>query len=183
MQVLCSIVKKILDGVDNALSPRTEKWRELINNAAFRETGSSLSLAKSRLDVTGDHLSYLQSDPAYMRRHLKILFATEIFRKTTEAQNRVLLGQRILAEVKSHHWWWRVEIECRHVANVRNRFRDSIYPGTALPKPYDRALGLQRHWATTLDAKSCDSVGTFTLTRKTPPNSQQAPPEDPLIGV
>jgi hypothetical protein len=78
MEVLCSIVEKILDGVDPSQPPRAEKWRDLVSHEDFRETGAVkfwspytnqafskppeldssylLTLAKARLEETGDHL-------------------------------------------------------------------------------------------------------------------------------
>ncbi|KAL5592256.1 hypothetical protein FOVSG1_006192 [Fusarium oxysporum f. sp. vasinfectum] len=91
MEVLCSVVERILDGVDPSQPSRVEKWRDLVSHEAFRETGVVefwspytnqafsqppefdsnylLTLAKTRLDETRDHLWYLQCDAAYMRRH------------------------------------------------------------------------------------------------------------------
>jgi hypothetical protein len=100
MEVVCIIVDMVLDGADDTQPARAEKWRELTTTAGFKRTGEVefwaqytnpafsapphlnigylLSLAKTRLDAMGDHLSHLQCDAAYMRRHLKIIFDTEI---------------------------------------------------------------------------------------------------------
>ncbi|KAL6405574.1 hypothetical protein AUP68_11334 [Ilyonectria robusta] len=226
MEVLCSIVAKILDGVDNSQPPRINKWINIISNAAFRETGVVeswspytnqafspppefdstylVSLAKTRLDATGDHLWYLQCDAAYMRRHLKIMFATEIFRKASGAQKDAMVAQRIHSEVRSHHWWRWIEMECRHVDAARERFRDKTNPGTALPIEYDRALGalelllvnqviyrascleqllpyvpgLQEHWIFEPDAKLPNAIGV--LRRKKSANTQECLANDRL---
>ncbi|KAI8648819.1 hypothetical protein NCS56_01497800 [Fusarium sp. Ph1] len=226
MEVLCSMVERILDGVDPSQPPRVEKWRDLVSHEAFRETGVVefwspytnqafsqppeldsnylLTLAKTRLDETGDHLWYLQCDAAYMRRHLKTMFATEIFKKASEPQKAVLLAQRIRTEILNHHWWRWIEMECRHVDAVRKRFRDDIYPGTPLPIRYDKALGalelllvnqviyrasrlkellpfvpgLQKHWNLEPEANLPNTIGF--LKREASANTQEALTEDPL---
>lgn len=38
MEVLCSMVERILNGVDPSQPPRVEKWRDLVSHEAFRET-------------------------------------------------------------------------------------------------------------------------------------------------
>ncbi|KAK8913387.1 hypothetical protein VCV18_011393 [Metarhizium anisopliae] len=226
MEVLSNIVTKILDGVDSSQPPRIDKWRDLVGNAAFKETRVVefwspytnqafsqppefdskylLSLAKTRLDATGDHLWCLQCDAAYMRRHLKIMFATEIFKKASDSQKGQMLVRRIRDEVRSHHWWRWIEIECRHVDALRDRFRDSVYPGAPLPTDYDRALGalelllvnqviyrarcleellpyvlgLQEHWSLEPPVGQPNVIGF--LRRKKPANTQESLTNDPL---
>ncbi|KID83354.1 hypothetical protein MGU_09352 [Metarhizium guizhouense ARSEF 977] len=226
MEVLHNIVTKILEGVDNSQPPRIDKWRNLISNAAFRETGVVefwspytnqafspppqfnskylVSLAETRLHATEDHLWHLQCDAAYMRRYLKIMFPTGIFKSSDFYQGRVLV-ERIHVEVLSYHWWRCTAIECRHVDAARGRFRDSVYPGAALPIDYDRALGglqlllvnqirlriaylqdllplvpgLQKHWSFEPYAQPhLPHIGT--LRRKTPVNTQESLTNDRL---
>lgn len=220
MEVLHNIVTKILEGVDNSQPPRVDKWRNLISNAAFRETGVVefwspytnqafspppqfdskylVSLAETRLHATEDHLWHLQCDAAYMRRHLKIMFATGVFKSSDFHQGRMLV-ERIHLEVLSHSWWRWTAIECRHVDAARGRFRDSVYPGAALPIDYDRSLGglefllvyqiyfrvaylegllplvpgLQKHWSFEPYAQPhLPYIGT--IRRKTPVNTQES---------
>nr|RBQ87940.1 hypothetical protein FVER53263_13551 [Fusarium verticillioides] len=226
LKVLCNIVDKILEGVDPLQPPRAENWHQLVSHEAFRETGAVefwspytnqtfyrppvfncdylLNLAKSRLDETGDHLWYLQCDGAYMRRHVKIIFATEIFKKASETQRAQMLAQRIGVEFQSHCWWRWIEMECKHVEAVRKRFSDSIYPGMPLPPKYDKALGalelllvnqviyrttllervlphipgMQKHWAIDLSQATSKSLGL--LKRTTLPNTQESLDDDTL---
>ncbi|WKT54251.1 hypothetical protein QSH57_004835 [Fusarium oxysporum f. sp. vasinfectum] len=226
MEVLCSIVGRILDGVDPSQPPRVDKWRELVSHDAFRQTGVVefwspytnqafskppefdsnylLTLAKTRLDETRDHLWYLQCDAAYMRRHLKTMFATEIFKKASESHRAVLLAQRIRTEILNHHWWRWIEMECKHVDTERKRFRDNVYSGTPLPIRYDKALGalelllvnqviyrasrleellpfvpgLQKHWSLEPEANLPNTIGF--LKREASVNTQEALTEDPL---
>ncbi|KAG5814862.1 hypothetical protein H9Q74_002612 [Fusarium xylarioides] len=163
LETLCNIVDKIFGGVDPLQTPRAEKWHDLVSHEAFRETGAIefwspytnqafsrppmfnceylITLAKSRLDETGDHLWYLQCDAAYMRRHVKILSETEILKKASPQIRALMITEQIILKVLSYfHWVW-IETECKHVEAVRKRFSDSIYPGTPLPPSYDKALG------------------------------------------
>jgi hypothetical protein len=75
-----------------------------------------------------------------MRRHLKIMFATEICKKASECQKAVLVVKYIRAELINYRWWKCIEMECMYVEVERNKFRNNIYPGSALPKPYNKAL-------------------------------------------
>lgn len=220
MEVLHNIVTKVLEGVDNSQPPRINKWRNLISNAAFRETGVVefwspytnqafspppqfdskylVSLAETRLHATEDHLWHLQCDAAYMRRYVKIMFATGVFKSSDFYQGRMLV-ERIHLEVLSHFWWRSTAIECRRVDAARDKFRDSVYPGASLPIEYDRALGslefllvnqigfrvaylqgllplvpgLQKHWSFEPCAQPhLPYIGT--IRRKTPVNTQES---------
>lgn len=226
MEVLCNIVDKILDGADDSQPVRTEKWRELTTTAGFKRTGEVefwsqyvnqafsapplldigylLSLAKTRLDAQGDHLWYLQCDVAYMRRQIKILFDTEIYRRARDTEVGRLLAYHIYKEMLSYYWWRWIEIECRHVDQMHKRFGDSTCAGQPLPVTYDRALGalelllvnqvifrtgrleevlpftpgLSKHWSLQRDASL--PQGTLRLTRNTPTNTKESLVDDPL---
>ncbi|OAR01728.1 hypothetical protein LLEC1_03268 [Akanthomyces lecanii] len=163
METLHNIAAKILDGVDESHPPRTSKWKGLVEGNAFSGTGIVeywspytnpafspppdfdskylLSVAKSRRDATADHIWHLQCDAAYMRRYLKIILATENFKKASEAQRSLMIMYHIRLEVRNHHWWQWVEMECRHVDELRDKYREHIRQGAPLPTPYEKALG------------------------------------------
>ncbi|KAI1402587.1 hypothetical protein F4819DRAFT_272081 [Hypoxylon fuscum] len=163
MTTLRSIVDKILEGVDDSYPVRNQKWHELTANAGFKRTGEVefwspytnqafsappvldidylLSLAKTRLDATGDHLWHLQCDPAYMRRHMKIQFRKSIFKIAEENEAAKHFAYETFVEVLGHFWWHWIEIECKNVSDLHRRFRDSVYPGHPLPPRYNRAIG------------------------------------------
>ncbi|KAF5586836.1 ycfA domain-containing protein [Fusarium pseudoanthophilum] len=230
LETLCTIVNKILDGVDPLQEPRTEKWHDLVSQEAFRETGAVefwspytnqafsrpptfncdylIALAKSRLDEIGDHLWYLQCDDAYIRRYVKMIVATENFKKAPKHLRAMMVTQRAVLDFHSYCWWRWIEMECKHVDAVRKRFRDSIHPGSPLPPKYDKAVGalgllllnqvtyritlleellpyipgMQQHWE--LDPSQLpsdapsDAVGMTK--RITPQNTQQSLADDPL---
>jgi len=226
MEVLCTIVEMVLEGADDSQPARTEKWRELTTTAGFRRTGEVefwsqytnpafsappdldigylLSLAKTRLDATGDHLSHLQCDAAYMRRHIKIIFDTEIYKGARNNEAAAMLTRQICQEVHGYHLWRWVEIECRHVEQVHQRFGNGASPGRPLPVRYDRALGalelfivdqvifranflekvlphtpgLSKHWS--LERTGDLPPGTSRLIRNSSTNSKESLAEDPL---
>jgi hypothetical protein len=137
-----------------------------------------------------------------MRRYLKIMFTTEIFKKASEHHKAVLLAQRIRSEILNHFWWRWIEVECKHVDAGRKRLRNNISPGTPLPVRYDKALGalelllvnqviyrasllqdlqpfipgLQKHWNIEPDAELPNAIGF--LKRKASANTQKALTED-----
>ncbi|KAF4949959.1 hypothetical protein FGADI_8560 [Fusarium gaditjirri] len=87
LEVLCNIVDKILEGAAPLHHPRAEKWHDLaFSRPPNFNCDYLLTLAKSRLDKTGDHLWYLQCDGTDMGRHIKMMFATEISKKASEYQ-------------------------------------------------------------------------------------------------
>ncbi|KAI1206352.1 uncharacterized protein F4807DRAFT_439773 [Annulohypoxylon truncatum] len=226
MTTLRSIVDKILDGVDDSLPVRTQKWSELTANASFKHTGEVefwspytnqafsapplldtdylVSLANTRLEATGDHLWHLQCDPAYMRRHMKIYSRKSIAKVAEENEAARHFAFEVYVEVLGHYWWHWIETECKNVANLHRRFRDSIYPGNPLPPRYDRALGalelvlvnqviyrvqilhqiipycpgFSHHWTLKRDADT--PQGCIKLQRDTSNNTKEAFENDPL---
>ncbi|KAF5562525.1 ycfA domain-containing protein [Fusarium phyllophilum] len=230
LETLCNIVDKILEGVDPLQPPRADRWHEVVSHEAFRETGAVefwspytnqafsrppmfncdylLDLAKSRLDEIGDHLWYLQCDAAYMRRHAKMISATEIFKKASVDNRAMMIPEQIVLEIQSYCCWQWIEAECRHVEAIRRRFSDSIYSGMPLPPKYDKALGalelllhgqvaqkttflyeqlphipgMQKHWkldpSRILSDARPEVIGITK--RMTPTNTQESLDDDPL---
>jgi hypothetical protein len=213
LTLLCSITETILSGIDPTQPPRAEistvEFWSPYTNQAFSPPPSFditylLTLAKSRIDETGDRLSYLQADAAYMRRYLKIMFVTEFCKKASEEQRAVIVVHSIRAEILSHHWWKWVEMECKHVEEERNKVHDKIYPGTALPPSYDKSLGalelllgnqvlyraqrleklitclpsFQKYWSFTPESTSL--YATAVLKRKVSNNTKESLTEDPI---
>ncbi|KAI4862384.1 hypothetical protein F4820DRAFT_430728 [Hypoxylon rubiginosum] len=225
MTTLRAIVDKILDGVDDSLPARTEKWLELTANAGFKRTGEVefwspytnqafsapplldidylISLAKTRLDATGDHLWHLQWDPAYMRRHMKMQLQKTIYKLADESAAARHFAHETFSEILGHYWWRWIEIECRNVADIHRRFRDNIYAGYPLPARYDRAIGalelilvnqvlyrsemlyqslpfspgFSHHWNL---SRAEASNGLLRLERKAPNNTKEGLEDDPL---
>ncbi|KAI1098665.1 hypothetical protein F4804DRAFT_324066 [Jackrogersella minutella] len=226
LTTLRSIVDKVLDGVDDSLPARTNKWQELTVNAGFKRTGEVefwspytnqafsappildidylLSLAKTRLEATGDHLWHLQCDPAYMRRHIKVQSRKSFFKIIDGTEGAAYFAWEVYEEILGHYWWRWIEMECRNVASLHRRFRDNIHPGFPLPPRYDQALGalelilvnqviyraqflldnmpycpgFSQHW--TVDRAPGMAKGSIRVERKSSNNTKEAFEEDPL---
>ncbi|KAL5330279.1 hypothetical protein ACEPPN_003805 [Leptodophora sp. 'Broadleaf-Isolate-01'] len=160
--VLRDIVDRLLDGVDMNKPGSSEKWQQMTRlgfrhsnelelwspytNQAFSSPpvfsiDNLISIAQTRLDAAGDHLWFLQTDPAYMRRHIKTICQGEFYRTIKKEAAGAVLTTAIFQDVISYWRWTWVKNECEHVKSARDRFRSNIYPGEALPVPYDRSLG------------------------------------------
>ncbi|KAI0148001.1 hypothetical protein F4776DRAFT_653032 [Hypoxylon sp. NC0597] len=201
LTTLRSIIDKILDGLTvNASFKRTGEveFGSPYTNQAFSappllDIDYLISLAKTRLDATGDHLWHLQCDPAYMRRHIKLQSRTSIFKFADKNNAAMHLAYEIYTEIFGHYWWHWVEMEY------------NIHPGHPLPPRYDRALGalelvlvnqviyraqilyetltycpgFSRYWELKRDADTPQDY--FKLERIASNNTKEALEEDPLI--
>ncbi|KAI3341162.1 hypothetical protein F4824DRAFT_516357 [Ustulina deusta] len=163
MATLRDLVLQVLSGVDERISIRTSKWRELTATSNFRLTNEIelwsphifpafsppptldlhhiTSLANARLSAIRDHLWQLQCNPTWMRRQIKLFLG----KKANTDQERSFRLKHFLAnlvaEVYSYMMWRWVEIECKTAKDLQQRFRDSIHPGQPLPRKYDKAIG------------------------------------------
>jgi hypothetical protein len=101
-----------------------------------------VSQAKARVDALDDHLWLLQTEPAYFRRHLLMLEQTMIIASFQgKLVSKELLAIKVMSELKVH-WCWRDLLEAFEQArDLHHRFRDSIHPGSPLPKKADNQLG------------------------------------------
>ncbi|MCJ1385691.1 hypothetical protein MMC17_008814 [Xylographa soralifera] len=162
MGALHKIVDKILEGVDLDKPAATEKWK-LMTKFGFRHTNevelwspytnqafsappvfsidNLISIAQARFNAVGDHLWFLQTEPAYMRRYIRLLCQGEFYKTIKKDAVGAILTTELFDDVLSYwHWSW-IRSECVHVKSAHDRFRDSIHPGAPLPRVYDRALG------------------------------------------
>ncbi|KAH8683022.1 hypothetical protein BGZ60DRAFT_399197 [Tricladium varicosporioides] len=89
----------------------------------------------------GDHLSFLQTEPLYMRRYLKILFQGDFHKSIKKEAKGSMITTELFKDIGSYWRWNWIKSECEYVKSVHNRFRDSIHPGKPLPPVYDKALG------------------------------------------
>ncbi|ORX99972.1 hypothetical protein BCR34DRAFT_576209 [Clohesyomyces aquaticus] len=159
---LRNVTDKLLQGIDESQPPQTQKWSNFLMTG-FRRTGEIeswapypnqafspppnlnfdylISLAQTRLDSMNDHLVGLQNDPKYFRYYIKSLLGSSLFKVIKKDEAAGCLVRLIFHEIQSYHWWKFVEIEFQHAQKTHIRFRDNVYCGQALPRPYDRALG------------------------------------------
>ncbi|MCJ1436970.1 hypothetical protein MMC27_006353 [Xylographa pallens] len=162
MGALRKSVDKILEGVDLEKPATAEKWK-LMTKFGFRHTNevelwspytnqafsappvfsidNLISIARTRLDAMGDHLWFLQTEPAYMRRYIRLLSQGEFYKTIKKNAAGAILTTHLFDDVLTYwHWSW-ITSECFHVKSAHDRFRDSIHPGAPLPRAYDTALG------------------------------------------
>lgn len=162
MGALRKIVDKILEGVDLSKPANSEKWK-LMTKLGFRHTNevelwspytnqafsappvfsidNLISIAQTRLDALADHLWFLQTEPPYMRRYIRLLCQGEFYRTVDKDAAGALLSTQLFQDVSTYWQWIWIKSECMYVKSVHDRFRDSIRPGECLPSVYDRALG------------------------------------------
>lgn len=162
MGALRKIVDKILEGVDLSKPANPEKWK-LMTKLGFRHTNevelwspytnqafsappvfsidNLISIAQTRLDALADHLWFLQTEPPYMRRYIRLLCQGEFYRTVDKDAAGALLTTQLFQDVSTYWRWIWMKSECMYVKSVHDRFRDSICPGECLPSVYDRALG------------------------------------------
>ncbi|KAK1507068.1 uncharacterized protein CCOS01_16327 [Colletotrichum costaricense] len=157
------ITDEILEGANAAdASAKTDRWRDLTSigfrhpgetelwspytNPAFSRPpklnmGCMVSMAQTRKEEAIDHLIDLQCDPAYLRRHINGLFSNTLFRVLDTEDAAMMVARYIHTEYTRYYWWYWIEIECKHVRGLHDRFSDSTHPGQPIPPKYDRALG------------------------------------------
>ena len=162
MGALRKIVDKILEGVDLSKPATPEKWK-LMTKLGFRHTNevelwspytnqafsappvfsidNLISIAQTRLDALADHLWFLQTEPPYMRRYIRLLCQGEFYRTVDKDAAGALLSTQLFQDVSTYWRWIWIKSECMYVKSVHDRFRDSIRPGECLPSVYDKALG------------------------------------------
>ncbi|KAF2670698.1 hypothetical protein BT63DRAFT_354576, partial [Microthyrium microscopicum] len=165
LRLLCRITDLILDGVKPDAPAACLKWTEMTGQG-FKQPGDIafwsqytnqafskppdfkievlLSKAKARTDALADHFWLLQTDVPYMRRYVKQISEASVI-KNSRRQPGTEASEIVAVEIcydLSVYWFWRtINDELEHIQSCRNRFRDHINPGEALPPKYDEALG------------------------------------------
>jgi hypothetical protein len=103
------------------------------------DLGNLRAIAKTRLDMSVDHVWQLQTDPAYMCRYLQVFWEGEIS-KLPKDQAYAIATIDIDYDVwTTRHWSWIVS-EMEELAALKTKFQDSIFPGHPLPLSYGRKL-------------------------------------------
>jgi hypothetical protein len=101
-----------------------------------------VSEVRARLSDIGDHLSLMQTEPVYLRRHLRVMGQTS----AADTNRSTDWGTEILVcEVKAildRYWFWQgVLAELEHAYVIYGQFQGGISPGLLLPKKFDMTLG------------------------------------------
>ena len=165
MGALRKIVDSILQTIDLNKPAASEKWRSLVSlgfkhfganevwptytNQAFSappdfDINRLLSIAQTRLDDASDHLWFLQTEPAHVRRYIRAAFQGELYRlikSNSPNEACAMIVQEFMWDILSCLKWRWVRNECEYIKTLHDQFRDRIQPGKRLPLEYDRALG------------------------------------------
>jgi len=188
MGFLRKAVEQLLEGIDMTHPGASEKWAQM-TSLGFKQTDSVefwspylnqpfsapptfdvdnlVSLARTRLEASQDHMWLLQTDPAYIRRYSRILSAGAVVEGARRQDAHQIIGVELSRDAGVCFQWQWVFEECANVRVQYLRFRDSIHPGERLPSEYDRALGAlelllvnqMHHWARHLTAFIPDRPG------------------------
>ncbi|TLD29504.1 hypothetical protein E2P81_ATG05798 [Venturia nashicola] len=102
--------------VGGELGYRSTYAHQAYSRPPVLEPSRLLSICEVQMNALEDHLSFLQTDPTYMKHHVQII-----------------------QQGKLYELW--LKAECEHVKSLQDRFRDSICPGQPLPAKYEKALG------------------------------------------
>ncbi|KAK2600512.1 hypothetical protein N8I77_010039 [Diaporthe amygdali] len=137
MGLLRKIIDRILQDIDASDPVRTDKWRQATKTGAFRRTNDIepwspytrgafcapprfdlaylTSLAQSRREKAEDHLRDLQCNPAYMRRHIRLVADSTLLDKSSDTAKGTWFAMQMSNATESYYLWRFVEDECRHV--------------------------------------------------------------------
>ncbi|KAJ0122950.1 ycfA-like protein domain-containing protein [Diaporthe amygdali] len=169
MGLLRKIIDRILQDIDASDPVRTDKWRQATKTGAFRRTNDIepwspytrgafcapprfdlaylTSLAQSRREKAEDHLRDLQCNPAYLRRHIRLVADSTLWNKSSDTAKGTWFAMQMSNATESYYLWRFVEDECRHVDEIcRRHGEDAGTPGRPLPQEVDTALGQFDNW-------------------------------------
>ena len=161
MGFLRKIVEQLLEGVDSGTPSSSEKWTQFTNVGLTRvcstetwspfvsrspsappffEIDSLLEIAQTRLNATEDHLWLLQTDPAYLRRMIKVVGGGPLLAERPWHTYTIISNEILDSVMADWLWQWMLE-ECQNVKRQSIAVKEKITPGQPLPRQYDLALG------------------------------------------
>jgi hypothetical protein len=163
LNFLGRVVEQLLDGLPDDKPASATKFEELISSG-LRAAGDGacwskfvnqpytgpprfdidavVAQVKARTDITSDHLWLLQTEPSYLKRYMRKIAQMETVEST--GRNRVgldLIAIELGADVDVNWFWRSALVEFEHLQQVYGRYRDSIKPGSPMPRRVDNALG------------------------------------------
>lgn len=105
------------------------------------EASKLLSICEVQMNALEDHLSFLQTNPPYMKRYVQIVQQGRMYEIMRNDQKGWKLYDNLFKEVITYWRWKWLKDECQNVKSLQDRFRDSICQGQPLPAMYEEALG------------------------------------------
>lgn len=112
------------------------------------------------MNALEDHLSLLQTDPQYMKRHVQTIQQAKLYELTRNEHKGWILYTALYKEIITFWRWKWLRAECKHVKSLQDRFRDSICQGQQLPAIYERALGALELFLANLVNWRAEDLGT-----------------------
>lgn len=92
-----------------------------------------ISIAQTRLDALADHLWLLQTEPAYIRRYIRLLCQVEFYRTVDKDAAGALLSTQLFNDMSTYWRWVWIKSEFMYVKGVHDRFRGSNFSGRMPP--------------------------------------------------
>jgi hypothetical protein len=155
LSVLRGIVEVLIDGLPgeeeptNSINPSLLDLPNAGENTAYVDEAFSscptfdleklAEIGRERLESARDHLSHLQTDPAYMRRYVQLIQKSE-YSKLPENFTFVMTVEDLDYEAWTiRHWTW-ISEEISELKQIQARFADQINRGQAVPPKYGNKL-------------------------------------------
>ncbi|KUJ23767.1 uncharacterized protein LY89DRAFT_712776 [Mollisia scopiformis] len=97
-------------------------------------------ISQTRFALAQDHLSQLQTDPAYMQRYTKLILEAKYDKCATDPYSICAMDLDFDCW-SARHWGW-IDEEVSKLKMIRSKFESRITPGHSynLPKPYANRL-------------------------------------------
>jgi hypothetical protein len=100
-----------------------------------------LSSAQIQLNMWGDHLWLLQTEPSYMRRYGMLLMQGSHGENLTKTNQNIFITQEMMKDAIWYwSWEWILE-EARKLCKVQEELKVTLGSGGHLPERYERAIG------------------------------------------
>jgi hypothetical protein len=112
---------------------------EAFSDSALFDLERLADISSSQLKSAKDHISLIQTDPAYMRRYVQLLQESG-YSKLPDKVIFVMMTKDLDYETWSiRHWSWIAE-EISELKQIQANLTDQIQPGRSLPPKYGNKL-------------------------------------------
>jgi hypothetical protein len=104
------------------------------------EIGKLVSIAQSRLNLHGDHLWLLQTDPAYIRRQARVTLKGAIGEHIPKSFKDALVPQRMMRDCTNVWFWQGILEDVQKLEKAHFKSLETPNPAGKLLPSYERAL-------------------------------------------
>ncbi|KAH7351235.1 hypothetical protein BKA65DRAFT_476563 [Rhexocercosporidium sp. MPI-PUGE-AT-0058] len=98
------------------------------------------SIGTLQLDLVGDHLTFLQTEPKYMRNYIIQVLKGGTDDSRWQENKSGMIAQWVFQDAARFLLWERICEETRGLHNIYNLYHDDISPGKPMPVPYEDSL-------------------------------------------